>query len=268
MFEKLHWEQLFRQGYTVITGAVAPQLLHAAQKAARHLNEIHPNGGWKRTNDDQWREVPYCRNTNFAAIALSALDPLALEILESAPPVDFVQLASTMPGFATKRSIGRHFHIDGGKEHGVFNILFGVALTDVTSDTAGGFHVLPGSHETFARAFKRQYWGNIKRETLLRLLSCARLVVPQLASGDIIVAHSFLAHGTSTNSSAVRRDMIFQRRAAGPLCDPRTQEDARTQLMRDPWTFFKQRPAQRYSTNAYFISYRSLANSCRRAAED
>ena len=117
-----HWEQLTRQGYTVVTGAIDPPRLQAAQAAARRLNEIHPDGGWERTRNELWREVRYCRDADFMAIVSTALDPLALEILESAPPIDFVQLASTMPGFETRGGIGRNFHIDGGKEHGVFNM--------------------------------------------------------------------------------------------------------------------------------------------------
>ena len=66
------------------------------------------------------------------------------------------------------------------------------------------------------------------------------MVVPRLGAGDIIVAHSFLAHGTSANTSKVRRrDMIFQRRAAAALCDPLTRAQAREVFMRDPWAFFR-----------------------------
>jgi hypothetical protein len=63
--------------------------------------------------------------------------------------------------------------------------------------------------------------------------------VHRLEAGDVIVAHSFLAHGTSANTSNVRRDMIFQRRAAVPLCDPAMRAEAREAFMRDPWTFFR-----------------------------
>ena len=250
MFENSHWDELARQGYTVVAGAIDQAQLQAAQAAARHLNEIHPDGGWKRTRNESWREVRYCRHPALMAIASNALDPLALEILESAPPVDFVQFASTMPGFATKGGIGRNFHIDGGTEKvlGVFNIIFGCALTDVASDTVGGFHVLPGSHKEFAKAFEELPadapipFGEIKIETQRRLLPEARMVVPRLAAGDIVVAHSFLAHGTSANTSDVRRDMIFQRRAAAPMWDPATQVTARERFMRDPWTMFRRRP--------------------------
>lgn len=248
MFENSHWEELVGQGYAVVAGAIGARQLRAAQAAARHLNEIHPEG-WERTRNESWREVRYCRHPDFMAIVSTVLDPLALEVLQSAPTSDFVQLASTMPGFATKGGIGRNFHIDGGTEQalGVFNILLGVALTDVASDSVGGFHVLPGSHEEFAEDFKRQptdapvHWGNVKVETQRRLLG-ARMVVPRLAAGDIVVTHSFLAHGTSANASDVRRDMIFQRRAAAPLWDPTTQAGAREQFMRDPWSLFRRHP--------------------------
>jgi ectoine hydroxylase-related dioxygenase (phytanoyl-CoA dioxygenase family) len=143
--------------------------------------------------------------------------------------------------------VGRNFHIDGGKEPSLaaFNVLFGVALTTVASDTAGGFHVLPGSHDKFAAAFRQQppdapvHWGQVKLDGQRQFLEGARMVVPRLRAGDIIVTHSFLAHGTSANTSDVRRDMIFQRRAAVPLCDPATRAQAREAFMRDPWTFFR-----------------------------
>ena len=69
------------------------------------------------------------------ALAGAMLDPLALEILETVHAPERIQLASTLPGFATKGGIGRNFHIDGGKEPSLaaFNVLFGVALTAVAS---------------------------------------------------------------------------------------------------------------------------------------
>ena len=70
-------------------------------------------------------------------LATAVLDPLALEILETVHAPERIQLASTLPGFATKGGVGRNFHIDGGKEPSLaaFNMLFGVALTTVASDT-------------------------------------------------------------------------------------------------------------------------------------
>lgn len=249
MFEASHWEGLIRDGYTVVSGVIEGRSLRLAQDAADHLNAVAPDEGWERSRNELWREIRYCRRPEFRAIATDVLDPLALEILETAPPLDFVQLASTRPGFATKGIVGRHFHIDGGQEQtlGVFNILFGVALTPVGSDTVGGFHVLPGSHEEFATTFKQQpadapvHWGQAKLDGQRRLLAGARMVVPRLRAGDILVAHSFLAHGTSANTSDERRDMFFQRRAAAPLWDPVQQTDAREAFMRDPWTFFRRR---------------------------
>jgi hypothetical protein len=73
------------------------------------------------------------------------------------------------------------------------------------------------------------------------------MIVPRLRPGDIIVAHSFLGHGTSANTTTVRRDMIFQRRAARPLADLATQAGAREAFMRDHWSFFRRHPHARGS---------------------
>jgi len=119
-----------------------------------------------------------------------------------------------------------------------------VALTDVASDTAGSFHLLPGSHEKFAELFRQQpvgtqvHWGEVKLSGQRQFLS-AGMVVPRMKAGDIIVAHSFLAHGTSANTTGARRDMFFQRRAAAPLRDPATRDGAREAFMRNPWMFFR-----------------------------
>jgi hypothetical protein len=247
VFKETHWEGLTRQGYTIVSRAIDDQDLRSAQDAANDLNAIHPDGGWERSRNELWREIRSCTNPEFLAIVTHALDPLALEILETAPHLDRVQLASVLPGFKTRGGVGRNFHVDGGKEQSldVFNVLLGVALTPIASDTAGGFHVLPGSHEEFAAEFKRQpldaslHWGQVKLDHQQQLLAGARLVVPPMMAGDIIVAHSFLAHGTSPNMSDVRRDMIFQRRAAAPLRDPATQAGMRQAFMRDPWKFFR-----------------------------
>jgi hypothetical protein len=245
VFGKAHWQELRRDGYTVVSGAIDARSLRAAQDAAEQLNAAFPDG-WERSKNESWREIRYCRHPAFMALAAEVLDPLALEILESAPPVDYVQLAATFPGFATKGGVGRNFHIDGGQDAalGVFNVLMGVALTDVASDTAGSFHVLPGSHEMFAHLFKEQprdalvHWGEIKLLGQKKFLS-PHMVVPHVKAGDIIVAHSFLAHGTAANTTTARRDMFFQRRAAAPLWDAATRDGAREAFMRDPWMFFR-----------------------------
>lgn len=249
-FGARHWDELTGQGYTVVSGAVPAALLAAAQKTSDHLAAIWPDGGWERSKNESWREVRDCQEPAFVAIVEQVLDPLAAEILESVHSPERIQLASTLPGFATKGIVGRHFHIDGGTKPSLaaFNILFGVALTDVQSDTAGGFHVLPGSHKTFAALFAAQpregeiNWGEVKIEGQKKFLS-AHMTVPQMKSGDIIVAHSFLCHGTSANTTNVRRDMFFQRRAALPLCDPDAAalQRAREKFMRDPWLFFRRR---------------------------
>jgi hypothetical protein len=251
VFTEGHWRDLVRRGYAIVSGSIDDHWLRSAQEAASRLNAAHPDCGWARSKNELWREIKHCTDPVFQALATAVLDPLAREILVTAHSPDRIQLASSLPGFETRGGVGRNFHIDGGKEPSLaaFNVLFGIALTTVASDTAGGFHVLPGSHEKFAAVFRRQpldapvHWGQVKLDAQQQFLTDARMEVPRLEPGDIIVAHSFLAHGTSANRSDVRRDMIFQRRAALPLCDPVARLGAREAFLRDHWTYFRL-PAQ------------------------
>ena len=155
-FTATHWDELTRQGYTIVHDAIDDAPVRAAQEAANHLTSIFPEG-WQRSKNELWREIKDSHHPAFLAIAAGVLDPLALEILESVQTPDRIQFSQTLPGFTTGRIVGRHFHIDGGLGPALaaFNILFGVALTDVASDTAGGFHVLPGSHKKFSAFFEQ-----------------------------------------------------------------------------------------------------------------
>jgi hypothetical protein len=248
MFTRTHWSELAEHGYTVVRRALAVPPLGAAQEAARVLNGSHPGGGWKIGSTDLWHEIHRSEHPAFLAIASELFDPLAGELLDSVRPGDRLQLAATLPGYRTDGGVGKHFHIDGGRgpSLAVFNLLFGLALTPVERDDAGGFHVLPGSHEQFAAAFRRQptdapvHWGDVKRDTLHELLARgAPMVVPRLQPGDLVVAHGLLIHGVSSNTTDRRRDMLYQRRVALPLVEPATQAEARVAFMRDPWRHFR-----------------------------
>ena len=81
VFGTSHWEQLRRDGYTVVSGAVDASLLGAAQEAAERLNAQFPEG-WERSKNESWREIRYCRDPAFMAIAHEVLDPLAAEIVD------------------------------------------------------------------------------------------------------------------------------------------------------------------------------------------
>jgi hypothetical protein len=249
-FTQTHWDELGRQGYTVLSGAIDDTHLRVAQDAANELNAVYPDGGWDLRRKDLWRQVYACDEPSIVALVTDILDPLALELVDTVVTPDRIQLASALPGFSTTRDTPRYLHIDGGKGPSLaaFNFLFGVALTSVTSDTEGGFHILPGSHDRFSAFFGGQpidqpvHWGELKMAGQDNLRADARMMVPRLQPGDIIVCHSFLAHGTSANTSSVRRDMIFQRRAAAALADPATRMEAREAFMRDHWMLFKRRP--------------------------
>ena len=250
IFTDANWSELGQQGYTIVSGAIDEAHLRAAQDAASELNARYPEGGWDLRRKDLWRQIYACEEPRIVALVADILDPLALEIVDPVATPDRIQFASALPGFSTTRDTPRFLHIDGGRGPSLaaFNFLFGVALTPVSSETAGGFHVLPGSHDEFGALFSSRptdqpvHWGELKVAGQDKLRAEARMVVPHLQPGDSIVCHSFLAHGTSANTSDVRRDMIFQRRAAVPLADPASRRDARATFMRDHWSLFKRRP--------------------------
>ena len=43
-FTDLHWSELGRQGYTIVSGAIDDAHLRAAQDAANELNALYPGG--------------------------------------------------------------------------------------------------------------------------------------------------------------------------------------------------------------------------------
>ena len=86
VFTEAHWEELVRQGYTIVPRAIDEPCLRSAQDAANHLNAIHPDRGWERSRNELWREIRHCTDPAFLALATAVLDPLALEILETRSP--------------------------------------------------------------------------------------------------------------------------------------------------------------------------------------
>ena len=46
MFQPAHWEELFHQGYTTVSGAIGDDVLQAAQATARALKTVTKNGAF------------------------------------------------------------------------------------------------------------------------------------------------------------------------------------------------------------------------------
>ena len=93
VFTEAHWQELTREGYTIVSDAIDDLCLRAAQDAARHLNALHPDQGWERSKNELWREIRHCSDSAFLALASAVLDPLALEILETVHAPERLQLA-------------------------------------------------------------------------------------------------------------------------------------------------------------------------------
>ena len=69
VFTETHWEELTRQGYTIVSRAIDEACLRSAQDAANHLNAIHPDCGWERSKNELWREIRDCDDAAFLALA-------------------------------------------------------------------------------------------------------------------------------------------------------------------------------------------------------
>ena len=73
VFTQAHWEELTRQGYTIVSHAIYNPCLRSAQDAANHLNAIHPDRGWERSKNELWREIRHCDDAAFQVLVTAVL---------------------------------------------------------------------------------------------------------------------------------------------------------------------------------------------------
>ena len=142
----------------------------------------------------------------------------------------------TASGSAVRRKLGgRDWHTDGmrqGRKHS-FSILLGVALSDMAVEDVGNLCVWPGSHR-FCHSAMRHPDGKIQRDrgweagdgALPDLGAPTQLL---LRAGDIVLAHSELAHAGGPHLGPDIRYMVYFRvrhRGWGGMADA---------FLRDMW---------------------------------
>lgn len=119
-----------------------------------------------------------------------------------------------------------------------------VALTDVATDTVGGFHLLPAATTEFAELFRRQPsrlarpLGRGQADGQRQLLSQA-MVVPRRMAGDIT---SFTLSWPTAHRRYNREAPRYSSSNGGalaPLRDPATGDGARRSLMRQSSLLFR-----------------------------
>src|SRR5882757_7417138 len=111
-FTEAHWEELVRQGYTIVSQAIDEPCLRSAHDAANHLNAIHPDRGWERSRNELWREIRHCTDPAFLALATAVLDPLALERLATGHAPERVMAAEADDDVEPKGGGGRPVDVD------------------------------------------------------------------------------------------------------------------------------------------------------------
>lgn len=136
--------------------------------------------------------------------------------------------------------LGDDYHIDGrGNIPNKFTVLVGVALNDQFEQgrcqSWGGFTVFPRSHVNSAlhRAYPAQKRGATQGGRSEGAAGCLDLGEPQqlrLRQGDVVLAHSLLAHRRGQNWSESLRCMAFFR-----LRPAERQPDWQEGLLEDPF---------------------------------
>lgn len=123
---------------------------------------------------------------------------------------------------------GIEYHIDGrGQIPNKFTLLVGVALCDQPTEVCswGGLTVFPGSHRNseLHRLYPAQKRGEVDK------LDLGKGMQIRLQQGDVVIAHSLLAHRRAENWSSAIRHMVYFRLQpahvaagwqAGLLADP------------------------------------------------
>ena len=87
-----HWDDLARRGYAIVSGLIDDKCLRSAQDAASRLNAVHPDCGCGRNPGTKSGEGSgTAQDPAFQAFATAVLDPLVLEILETAHSPERIQ---------------------------------------------------------------------------------------------------------------------------------------------------------------------------------
>lgn len=213
-------QQLYTQGYVKVPGVVPRVMVDAAVRAINSsLGE-----GIDPSQVITYRARSFCPELQHAAVITDLINKTpALALAESAigsgkiKPVEAGQIALRFPTLQDPPPPPNP-HLDGmhtptnGVPAGTirnFTMLFGVALSDVTTSFAGNLTVWPGTHTLYERYFREH-----GPQALLNGMPPVDLPAPvqlQAQAGDVILAHYELAHGVATNVSPYVRYAIYFR---------------------------------------------------------
>lgn len=236
--------QLREDGFLVLPGAVAPELIKSALQTINYkLGEgISPE---KLAIYKSQSFFPEMQGEKLITDLFNESDvrPALQELLGEAhvPAATGGQLALRFPWPVGTRPSEAHPHIDGmySPNNGVpkgtlksFTALVGVFLTDIDADYAGNLTVWPGSHLKMQDFFREHGVEALLQEGHVPKLDYGPPFQVKAKAGDAIIAHYQLLHGVTMNIAPMPRFATFFR-----VRHPESADDAyRTNCLTNLWS--------------------------------
>ncbi len=240
MLDQTQKQELQRDGFVHLKGAVAPELVNAAlQTLNARLGE-----GVPKDELTKWQSQSFFPELQKSAAitdlynASGVGETVALLLGGHGRESGSGQLALRFPRPVGTEPRAPNPHIDGvhSPHNGVpkgtlgsFTALVGVFLTPVSQQFAGNFTVWPGSHLKMQDYFREHGIDELLNEGRTPQLDYGDGVQLEVEAGDAVVAHYQLLHSVAMNIAPMPRFAVFFR-----VKHPRHQEN-RLECLTNLW---------------------------------
>ncbi|MBW3637654.1 MAG: phytanoyl-CoA dioxygenase family protein [Armatimonadetes bacterium] len=215
--------ELLENGFTLVRGAVAPQLVDNAVQTINHrlgqgfsTDELVKFSA--QTFFPELRDQPVLTDLFNASGVHETLETLLGE--GNVPRAGAGQLALRFPREVGTLPQDPRPHIDGvytptnGVPQGTlgsFTALVGVFLTDIARDFAGNLAVWPRSHRKMEAFFRKNGVEELMKGGKIPDLDYGPPQQIQAQAGDVVIAHYQLLHGVTMNLAPFPRYAVFFR---------------------------------------------------------
>lgn len=222
-------KSFFDQGYMLLPSVIPAERVEAAMKIVqywtyRHMGHKNFNAVTKGKHGTLELAGDICQDADLLSLYYTSALPHLLQRIMGRDDVDLVKTARvlcTYPSLDVSEMspalLGDQWNIEGFTKdsHSPYNILIGVALTDMTSTDMGNFCVHPGSHMALMEQYFQQAEGkqtmfsddpkDVKKTDLGEPLQLI------MHAGDVFVCTQRLAHLLALNTSSTPSTFVFFR---------------------------------------------------------
>ena len=212
-------QEFFEKGYLKIPEVIPEVMVGEALQAINHsMGE-----GMNEDDMDTLREQTYCPEIKSTPVITDLINKTsAWTFAESAigkgkiEPIKWSQIALRFPSKDPPGELSSHLDGMYSPHNGVpkgkilnFTMLVGIYLSAIPSPYCGNLTLWPGTHHIFERYFREQ-----GPESILEGMPKVEMPEPEqitVQSGDIVLSHYQVAHGTAPNVSPNIRYAIYFR---------------------------------------------------------